>query len=79
MTETKGVEISTQFIDDLRNRRFWELKEEAEDRTRWKRQFIDHKEEIYTFRKSMDLLISSIRVLDNNIAISPVENTATFN
>jgi len=28
----------TQLLDDLRNRRrYWELKEEGEDRKRWKR------------------------------------------
>ena len=34
MTEVKGAgRIRTQFLDDLRNRRrYWELKEEAEDR-----------------------------------------------
>jgi hypothetical protein len=36
----------TQLLDDLRNRRFWELKKEAENRKRWKRQFISRKEEI---------------------------------
>jgi hypothetical protein len=43
MTEVKGVgRRSTQLLDDLRNRRrYWELKEEAEDRKRWKRQFIN--------------------------------------
>ena len=43
MTEVKGVgRRRTQLIDDLRNRRrYWELKEEAEDRNRWKRQFIN--------------------------------------
>jgi hypothetical protein len=31
----------TQLLDDLRNRRsYWELNEEAEDRKRWRRQFI---------------------------------------
>ena len=35
--EVKGVGIRTQLLDDLRNRRrYWELKEEAEDRKRWK-------------------------------------------
>ena len=53
----------------LRNRRSYrELKEEAEDRKRWKRQFIsiERKEEIHIFHKSIDLLISSI--LNNNIS-----------
>ena len=39
MTEVKGVgRRKTQVLDDLRNRRrYWELKEEAEDRESWKR------------------------------------------
>ena len=42
MTEVKGVgRTSSQLLDDLRNRRYWELKEEAEDRKRWRRQFIN--------------------------------------
>ena len=41
MTEVKGVgRRRTQFLDYLRNRRYWGLKEEAEDRKRWRRQFI---------------------------------------
>ena len=51
MTEVKGVgggrrrrrrrRRSTQLLNDLTNRRgYWELKEEAEDRNRCKRQFI---------------------------------------
>ena len=42
MTEVKGIgRRRTQLLDDLRNRRrYWELKEEAEDRITWKRQFI---------------------------------------
>jgi hypothetical protein len=42
MTEVKGVgRRITQLLDDLRHRRrYWELKEEPEDRKRWKRQFI---------------------------------------
>ena len=42
MMEVKGVGGGrTQLLDDLRNRRrYWELKEEAEDRKRWRRQFI---------------------------------------
>jgi hypothetical protein len=41
-TEVKGVgRRRTQLLDDIRNtRRYWELKEEAEDRKRCKRQFI---------------------------------------
>ena len=31
MTEVKGVGRRTQLLDELRNRRYWELKEEAED------------------------------------------------
>ena len=43
MTEVKVVgRIRTQLLDDLRNRRrHWELKEEAEDRKGWRRQFIN--------------------------------------
>ena len=44
MTEVKGVgrRRRTQLYDDLRNRvRYWELKEEAEDRKRWRLQFIN--------------------------------------
>jgi hypothetical protein len=40
MTEVKGVgrRRRTQLLDVLRNRRrYWELKEEAENRKRWKR------------------------------------------
>ena len=61
MTEVKGVE-RTQLLDDLRNKRTYkELKEEAEDRNRWKRQLlIEHEEKIHILHKSMDLLISSI-------------------
>ena len=42
MTELKGVgRRRTQLLDDLRKRRrYWELKEEAEDRKGWRRQFI---------------------------------------
>ena len=41
MTEVKGVgRRRTQHLDDLRNRRrYCELKEEAENRKRWRRQF----------------------------------------
>jgi hypothetical protein len=31
----------TQLLDDLRNRKYWELKEEVEDREGWKRPFIN--------------------------------------
>ena len=42
MTEMKGVGRRTQHLHDLKNRRrYWELKEEAEDRKRWRRQFIN--------------------------------------
>ena len=38
MTEVKGVRRRTQLLDDLRNRRrYWELKEEAEDKKIWRR------------------------------------------
>jgi hypothetical protein len=42
MTEVKMVgRRRTQLLDDLRNiKRYWELKEEAQDRKRWRRQFI---------------------------------------
>ena len=46
MTEVKGGgRRRTQLLNDLRNRRrYWELKEEAEDRKRWIRQCsIEHK------------------------------------
>ena len=36
MTEEKGEERKTHLLGDLRNK----LKEEAEDRKRWKRHFI---------------------------------------
>ena len=32
--EINNVTKRRQFLDDLRNRRYWELKEEAEDRKR---------------------------------------------
>ena len=47
MTEVKGVRRRrrrrrTQLLNYLRNRsRYWELKEEAKDRKRWRRQFIN--------------------------------------
>ena len=41
MTEVKGVGRRKLILDDLRNRRrYWKLKEEAEDQKRWIRQFI---------------------------------------
>ena len=40
-TDVKGVGKRTQLLVDLRNRRrYWELEEEAEDKKRWKQQFI---------------------------------------
>ena len=40
MTVVNGVgRKRTQVLDDLRNRRCWELEEEAEDRISWKQQF----------------------------------------
>ena len=58
MTEVKGVRRRTKLLDDLRNRRYWELKEEAEDRISLS---IEHKEETQVMvHTSMDLLISSI-------------------
>ena len=36
MTEVKGVGRRTQLLDDLRNRKYWELEDEAENRKRWK-------------------------------------------
>jgi hypothetical protein len=42
MTIVKGVGRRTQVLDGLRNRRrYWEQKEKAEDRKRWKRQLIN--------------------------------------
>jgi hypothetical protein len=42
MMEVKGAGRRTQLLDDLRNRRrYWELKEETEDRKRWRRQFFN--------------------------------------
>jgi hypothetical protein len=43
MTEVKGVgRRRIQLLGDLRNRRrYWELKEEAEDRKRWRQPFIN--------------------------------------
>ena len=42
MTDVNGVKRRIQLLDDLRNRRrYWELKEKAEDRKSWKRQFIN--------------------------------------
>jgi len=43
MEKVKGVgRRRTQLLDDLRNRRrYWELKEEAEGKRRWKRPFND--------------------------------------
>ena len=41
ITEVEGVRRRTQLLDDLRNIRYWEVKEETEDRNKWKRQFIN--------------------------------------
>ena len=44
ITEVKrvGRRRRTQLLDDLRNRRrYWEVKVEAEDREKWRRQFIN--------------------------------------
>jgi hypothetical protein len=43
--EMKGVgKKRTQYLEDLKNIvRYWELKEESEDRKRWKCQFITGK------------------------------------
>ena len=51
----------TQLADDLRNRRrYWELKEDAEDRKKLNLS-IEHKEETKVIlHKSINLLISSI-------------------
>ena len=59
MTEVRGVaRRRTQLLDDLRDRRYWELKEEAEDRK--KMETTVHQLNISFFHKSLDLLISSI-------------------
>ena len=68
----------TQFLDD-QGRRWWELKEEAEDRKRWKRSLpMQHKEEgtYCIFHKSMELLISSI--LYNNSTLILHRTLALF-
>ena len=68
ITALKEVGRRTHLLDDLKNRRrYWDLKEEAEDRKDENDSLShEHKEEIQViFRKSMDLLISSI--LDDNI------------
>jgi hypothetical protein len=42
MTEVKGVGRRLQLLDDLKKSgRYRELKEEPEDRKRWRRQFIN--------------------------------------
>jgi hypothetical protein len=69
MKEVKGIgRRRTQLLDDLRNRRrYWELKDEAEDRKIWIDSLsVEHKEEIHIFHKSMDLLISSTLNNSNN-------------
>ena len=56
MTEVKGVGRRTQLLGDLRNRRrYWELKEEAEDRKSGKDSLsIEHKEVQVIFRDAME-------------------------
>ena len=51
ITEVKGVGgRKTQLLDYFRNRRrYWELKEEVEDRKRWKQQFINRTYQVYGF------------------------------
>ena len=76
MTQVKGVgRKRTQLLDDLRNRiRYWEIKEEAENDSL----SIEHKEEIHIFRKSKDLLISSIHnnnSNNNNSSLCPTTDT----
>ena len=46
-TDLNGVGRGrTELLDYLRNRRrYWELKEEAEERERWKRQIINRTQE----------------------------------
>ena len=61
MTEVKGVGRRTQFVDDLRNRRrYWELKEEAEDQNMQTIVYQSNIRKEYKFPKFMDQLISSI-------------------
>ena len=64
MTEVKEVgRKKTQLLNDLRNRRrYWELKEEAEDKKKDGNDSlsIQHKEKIHIFHKITNLLISSI-------------------
>ena len=69
MTEVKGIGKITQLLDVWRKRRYWELKEEPEDRSRWKLQFINQTQGRNTyciFHKSMYLLISSIHNDNDN-------------
>ena len=67
LTEVIGVgRRRTQLLDDLRNRRrYWEQKKEAEDRKRWSLSTV-YQSNISIFRKSLDLLISSISNNNNN-------------
>ena len=65
MTEVKGVQ-RTQLLDDFRNRRrYWELKEEAEDlKGKNDSSSFKHEEEIYDIsHNSTDLLIGSIIII----------------
>ena len=57
----------TQLLDDLKKRRrYWKQKEEAEDRKRWKQQFIIAHKQVGIFHNPIDLLISSM-FNNNNI------------
>ena len=62
MTLVKGVgRRRTQFLVDLRNRRrYWELKEEAEDQNMQTIVYQSNIRKEYKFPKFMDQLISSI-------------------
>ena len=41
MMEVKGIgRRRTQLLDDLKNRRYWDIKEESEDRKMWKQKII---------------------------------------
>ena len=64
MTEVKGVgRRRAQFLDDLGNRRYWELREEAKIK---KMETTVYQSNISTFHKSLNLLISSILNNNNN-------------
>ena len=72
MMKMKGMgRRRTQLLDDLRNgERYWELKEEAEDRK--KMEMTVYRSNISIFYKSLDLLISS--KLNNNLTWLNKEN-----